>query len=663
MENPTIGLALIAGILSFISPCVLPLVPAYIGYMSSRLTRNIAVQTSASGDNIQQQSAFSQRFSMLLHGLAFVAGFTIVFIAIGLMTTAFVSVVGSAVSTLTDIIGRLGGVIIIFFGLHFMGVMPKFFRWLRKKDNARIVDNILLSIIITVLGTGLIYWGFVGEPILVVPLIAIWLLLLGLNGAFSEPGVFWNKFIDRIELALYSDTRGDMQPSGREGLSGSAMMGVVFSAGWTPCIGPLLGTILTIAAQTGEVTQGVTLLAAYSLGLGIPFIITAVLLNQAQGILRRLQRHMRKIELISGGLLVIIGLLVASGQLQSLSASLTTGEFSDFTYRVEECGIGIFTGELEIQHVGSCMGGTLIPVSIGQTALGEIHPDTAELEFLFHGATDFPIDVELSGDLEGFVPRVTLTDSGGNELISNDESIAIDENKQVVLADYTLTDDALYIVRLNNTVETEESIRFRLKVREAQPLPEINSPVDLISSGTIGSDNEDENPGLDAIANQATGIDSIEDLAADSDAVVGLDIGNLAPDFEVMTDTGEIVKLSEFRGQVVLLNFWGTWCGPCRREMPEFQQAFEEHSDSGFTILAVAGQDTFEAIREFREEFSLTFPLALDEDASIEDLYGIQIRPSSFFLDSEGIIINRHFGLMVESQIAELLNEALATTE
>ena len=94
------------------------------------------------------------------------------------------------------------------------------------------------------------------------------------------------------------------------------------------------------------------LLAAYSIGLGIPFVFTALLMNGAQGMLRRLQRHMHKIELLSGTLLVLIGLLVASGQLQSLSQTFSQGEFADFTFRVEECGVGFFEGDLECKPRG-----------------------------------------------------------------------------------------------------------------------------------------------------------------------------------------------------------------------------------------------------------------------------------------------------------------------
>ena len=128
-----------------------------------------------------------------------------------------------------------------------------------------------------------------------------------------------------------------------------------------------------------------------------------------------------------------------------------------------------------------------------------------------------------------------------------------------------------------------------------------------------------------------------------------------------MTVDQEPITLSDLRGNVVLLNFWGTWCGPCRREMPEFQQAYSQLNSQGFEILAVSFDDTFEAIANFRNEFGLTFPLALDDTGEINDAYGIQTRPSSFLLDKDGVILVRHFGMMTETQIQDMINEALET--
>ena len=290
------------------------------------------------------------------------------------MTTAFVGYVGSSVNVLTEVIGRLGGVIIIIFGLHFMGALRRFFTYVKKKPTL-FLGILPATIGMLVLVGGIILWAFV-VPILALPIFIGYLLLLALGGAFAHAEEFWMKAINNFEALLYSDTRRDMGGRGKGGLGGSFIMGIVFSAGWTPCIGPLLGTILTVAAQTGDVTQAVPMLTAYFLGLGIPFILTAVLMEGAQAILRFLQRYMGKIEFVSGSLLVIIGMMVASGNIQSLSANLATQQ-ADLSFRIEECGLGFARGELTFNQAQDCIGGSLYPVALGQSASGELNAEDA----------------------------------------------------------------------------------------------------------------------------------------------------------------------------------------------------------------------------------------------------------------------------------------------
>ncbi len=650
MENVTFGLALVAGFLSFISPCVLPLVPAYIGYMGGRLTHNVARQTSAGGTSAV---GVTVRLQMLLHGIAFVLGFTLIFVLIGFLTTALASIAGQFVSTFTESIGRIGGLVIIFFGLQFMGLLPRFFRWLRAKSNAGLLDNVLLSIVFALLGSALIYWGLVEQIVIALPLAAALIVAMFVNGAFAQPAVFWNRILDRLDLMIYSDTRGDVAGSSREGLLGSAFMGMVFSAGWTPCIGPLLGTILTVAAATGattgDIVQGMLLLTAYSIGLGIPFVVTALLMNSAQGILRRLQRHMRKIELFSGTLLILIGLLVASGQLQSLSQTFSQGDFADFTFRVEECGVGYFEGRVGLSHVGACLSGTLSPVAVNQSAGGKFTEDVSRLEYLFHADEGTVIDVEIRG-LGNEVPDFTVT------LYSPAEaSIATSEKASSLIADdmfYPLTkisleQDGLYRLVLEKG-ETGAEARFRVKARESQPL--------ALPSDDDASDEESDALGaLTSLAENALG--SLTDIASELGPAVGLAEGNLAPDFTITTVDGQELSLSDLRDKIVLLNFWGTWCGPCRREMPEFQKAYEEWQDEGFLILAIAYNDTEDAIRDFRDEFGLTFPLALDDSGEINDSYAVQTRPSTYIIGRDGLIWTKHFGIMTEPQLRELFDD------
>lgn len=654
MDNVTIGLALVAGILSFISPCVLPLVPAYIGYMSGRLTHNVSRQTAA-GSAAPVGLAF--RLQMLLHGIAFVLGFTAVFVLIGLLTTALASIAGQHVSTFTQIIGRIGGLVIIFFGFQFMGLAPRFFAWLRKKGQAGILDNAQLSIAVALASGGIIYWGFLEQAVIALPLTVALVLAMFAKGAFTQPAVFWNGLLEWLEALLYSDTRGEVSSNGREGLLGSAFMGMVFSAGWSPCIGPLLGTILTVAAtagaSTGDIAQGMLLLTAYSFGLGIPFVITALLLNSAQGVLRRLQRQMGKIKLASGSLLVAIGVLVSSGQLQSLSQTFSQGEFADFTLRVEECGVGFFEGGLGFSHVGSCLNGALLPVAINQSASGQFSADTDTQEYLFHAEAGDVIDVEVRSVSETIPDfELVLFDPANAELArgSKADSRTADNNLYPLTA-ISLTNAGLYRAALFNASVTEVA-RFRVKVREAQPL------AGLVSNTAQATEIE---PEKDAASLVGAALNSLAELASDLGPAVGLAEGNRAPDFTINALDGTSLSLSDLRDNVVLLNFWGTWCGPCRREMPEFQKAYEEWGPRGFEILAIAYNDNEDAMVEFRDEFGLSFALALDNSGDINDAYAIQTRPSSYLLGKDGVILARHFGIMTETQLNQLLGDAFAS--
>ena len=116
--------------------------------------------------------------------------------------------------------------------------------------------------------------------------------------------------------------------------------------------------------------------------------------------------------------------------------------------------------------------------------------------------------------------------------------------------------------------------------------------------------------------------------------------GFLAPDFELKTTTGETVRLSDLRGQAVLVNLWATWCPPCRAEMPTIEKIYNEYKDDGLVVLAIdmTYQDTFSNIAPFVDEYSLTFPILLDETGGVGSAYQLRSLPSSFFINREGII-------------------------
>jgi peroxiredoxin len=337
-------------------------------------------------------------------------------------------------------------------------------------------------------------------------------------------------------------------------------------------------------------------------------------------------------------LLVLIGLIVASGSLQNLSASLSA-EQADISLRIEECGLGYVQGNMNFNQARSCLNGDLHPVALGQSSGGTLNAEKLQMAYLIDLKEAHSVDIELSSIETVFKPQVTISDDAGNILATGSDFIPIEGNKYVVLAGVELSAGRYTVTIMQDGTE---EVDFRLKMREAQTIETSTDSSTVAESSGIAD------------------VSSILDLAEASGAAVGVDVGNRAPDFTVTTIEGDEVALSDLRGQVVLLNFWGTWCGPCRREMPEFQQVYEDHKDEGFTILALAVRgDTPEKVVDFRDDFGLTFPLAVDEGDVINDMYGIISQPSTFILDEEGVIIYKNLGITLETQINEILTQHL----
>ncbi|SET48570.1 Peroxiredoxin [Oceanobacillus limi] len=151
---------------------------------------------------------------------------------------------------------------------------------------------------------------------------------------------------------------------------------------------------------------------------------------------------------------------------------------------------------------------------------------------------------------------------------------------------------------------------------------------------------------------QFENVAEIEEVEAETEneeaeePVVGLDVGNKAPDFQLETLTGESVKLSDFHGKRVMINFWATWCPPCRAEMPDMEKF---HQDKDVIILAVNLTDsetTVDDVADFSDEYQLSFPILLDTNLDVANLYAIQPIPTSYMVDSNGLISYKVFGAM-----------------
>jgi len=208
----------------------------------------------------------------VIHALCFVLGFSVVFVGVG----SVVSGIGQLVFDLRAPLARIGGVVVILFGLATMGLFGALSRWLGRLEDSAAEERK--------------HW---------------WLLPVG-----------WIKGgIDLFLRYFYADTRADWGRRSGSGYVPSFLMGMFFSAGWTPCIGPTLGAILALSYSTATISQGAFLLSGYSLGLGIPFVLFALALDRATGLLRSLKRHIRTIQLINGALLILIGFALLTKQL------------------------------------------------------------------------------------------------------------------------------------------------------------------------------------------------------------------------------------------------------------------------------------------------------------------------------------------------------------
>ncbi len=230
---PAMLIAMAAGVLSFLSPCVLPIVPPYLAYMSG-----VTVTDMSSADGAARRKALGAAF-------AFVLGLSTVFLFLGFTASTF----GRFFLTNQEAFVIAAGVVIVIFGLHFLGL-------------------------------------------------------------------FRLRFLDR-EMRMDAGDRGGSA-------LGAYVLGLAFAFGWTPCIGPILGAILSIAASEGDVGRGTALLAAYAGGLGIPFLLVAAFFPSMSGVMAWMKRHMRAIERSMGGLLVTVGVL------------MLTGKFTDFAWWLNE---------------------------------------------------------------------------------------------------------------------------------------------------------------------------------------------------------------------------------------------------------------------------------------------------------------------------------------
>lgn len=399
-QSITITIAFLAGILSFLSPCVLPLVPGYVAQISGVSVDNLKAGTGS-------------RRAVILNSLAFNAGLSVIFLLLG--TTA--GLVGSAILS-NPWVRIIGGIIIIVFGLQMIG---------------------LLKI-----------------------------------------------------ATLYKDTRFFSSDKPR-GMFGSLTLGMAFAAGWTPCIGPILGGIIGLAATSGGWRNGLVLSAFYSAGLAVPFLLTGLGINQFLGFYKNFRKHLHKVEVFSGIVLLLVGVLVMTGQSTRLANS----------------------------------------------------------------------------SLIAWVPN----------------------------------------------------LEGWLKVKTTTP------PATATTQA-----NANHEP---------------------------------APDVEFKTLEGKPFRLKELQGQVVLLNFWATYCIPCREEIPALNKLQSELEAQGLRIVGASVDDTIEGINSYQEEVvRFGYPVLVgDSDAKVK--FEQAVLPTTYIIDRQGRIRDKIIGTRdkagFEAAVKPLLAESPAT--
>ena len=235
-ENISIFVAISAGVISFLSPCILPLIPSYVAFITG-----ISLEELSQEENLRQV-----RIKVIANSLMFILGFSLVFIALGASATF----VGKFLARNIRWFEIIGGVLVIILGLHFVGILRL-------------------------------------------------------------------KFLDR-EKKIHLKKKP-------LGYLGTCLVGIAFGAGWTPCVGPILGAILTMAATTQNILKGIVLLTFYSAGLGLPFFLSAIILHKFFEYFKTIRKYFRIISIAGGVLLIIVGILLISGYFSSISAFLGSG--------------------------------------------------------------------------------------------------------------------------------------------------------------------------------------------------------------------------------------------------------------------------------------------------------------------------------------------------
>jgi cytochrome c-type biogenesis protein len=451
--------AFLAGLVSFFLPCVLPLVPGYVSMIS--------------GAGLEELKSNESRLMrrVMLNSIAFILGFSVVFIGLGAAATG----IGHALGEYRSLLAREAGVVIILFGLHMTGL-------------------------VTI-------------------------------------------------KALYADVRLH-SVKGNGTVWGAFAVGFAFAFGWTPCVGPILSVILGFASTQESAMKGIALLAVYSLGLAVPFLITSLALGEFLKFYSRFRSYMHIVEVASGVLLVGLGELLVLDRFTLISNWLS------------------FLSRFGLWLEAVVTGGNPIAVGI-----------------------------------------VVIVIAG-----------------------------ALYLgyrqMRRSSPVPQEGAIVKR------NPLPLV--VVAVVVAGMLYF-------GFHSARRTGSGTPHLTQAT-------------LAPDFSLESLDGKSMRLSDLRGRAVLLNFWATWCSPCKIEMPWFIELQKQYAGQGLQIVGVAMDDASkEDIAKFAKDMGVNYPILIGKEAVGDQYGGIPALPETFFIGRDGKLIDKIIGLKGKGEIEDDIKKALNT--
>jgi len=460
--------AFLAGLISFLSPCVLPLVPGYVSLISGAGIEELKLQ----------QGQLRRR--VLVNSIGFILGFSVVFITLGAISTS----VGQLAAQYKHTLSIVAGVVVIIFGLHLTGIFQ--IKWLLQ-------DTRLHSV----------------------------------KGSSTAVGAF--------------------------------VVGFAFAFGWTPCLGPILTIILGFASQEDTLVKGVVLLAVYSLGLAVPFLLTSLLMERFLKFYSRFRSHMHALEVASGVLMIGLGILLVTGRFTLISTWLS------FLNR-----FAIWLEEVTVKN-----GAVALVIFAALVALA--------LLLAFGGKREAP------------------EDQPG-------------------------------------------------EAQPSDPAPKTRNPLALVVVAVVVA-------GMLFFGFHAARRSGPKSVGHVPEAAKIVD----APDFTLESLEGKKVRLSSLRGKAVLLNFWATWCVPCKIETPWLVEFQKQYGPEGLQVVGVAMDDSSkEDIAKFAKDMGMNYPVLLGKEAVGDAYGGVPGLPETFFISRDGKIVDKIIGLQGRADIEEAIRKALS---